>query len=72
MEIAKFVVLLFLIYEPFFYLVAGEKNYLGIDVSSECTKLYFFLKGEKDDKGQNCCTDHGVYCEDGHVVKFDR
>jgi len=69
MKFALFVTFLFLVYEPFFYLVRGKTINKE---KSDCTLFYNFVKGDSKDYADNCCEDSGIECdEEGYIISFE-
>jgi len=73
MKFRKFIAILYLIYETFFYLVTGQTNNEEIN---DCTKFYNFLSNNSTYYDSDvCCSNklRGVTCDyEGNFISFER
>jgi len=69
MKFGKFSSFLFLTYEASFYLVRGKAN---TEEKNDCTKFYNFIKeNNKIYSVNDCCSEPGISCENGYIIKLE-
>jgi len=72
MKVLRSLLSLFLIHQPFFYLVTGKIVNEKMK-ETDCTKLYNFLNGDSEDYVNSCCSndDIDLKCDnEGYVTNI--